>query len=309
MFLLKHVLFLDSYCPKLRVRWPLCLIPLIYACSTTPTPFDLQGHRGARGLMPENSIPGFIKAIKLGVNTLEMDLAVTQDHQLILSHEPYMSAMICLDSAGNAFPEEEQQEQNIYQMTYQEVAAYDCGSKPHPWFPDQQKMKVHKPLLVDVIDTVVSYAQINGLEPLRYNIEIKSQAATDRIFHPEPQVFSDLVYRTLDSLINWELVTIQSFDFRVLQYFRRTYPHVTLALLIENDLPIQQNLDSLGFIPDLYSCHFPLLSQQSVKVLQSKSISVIPWTVNEQEDMDRLLAWGVDGLITDYPNRFKRAKE
>lgn len=270
--------------------------------------FDLQGHRGCRGLMPENTIPAFLKAIELGVNTLEMDLAVTADGRLVVSHEPFMSSRICLDSSGAEIPEAEELSYNIYKMTYEEVSQFDCGSRPHPWFPAQQKLAVVKPLLTDVLDTIKAYEQAQGLEPLRYNIEIKSSAATDHVYHPAPGDFSDLVYQVVDARLDWELVTVQSFDFRILQYFHKAYPHVRLALLIENDLTPDQNLDSLGFKPDIYSCDFTLLSRQSVLSLQQEAIKVVPWTVNEVADMQRLVQWGVDGLITDYPDRFKNVK-
>ncbi|MEQ8581634.1 MAG: glycerophosphodiester phosphodiesterase family protein [Marinoscillum sp.] len=270
--------------------------------------FDLQGHRGCRGLMPENTIPAFIKALDLGVTTLEMDLAVTKDHELVVSHEPYMSAEMCLDSAGNEISEAQQLQYNIYQMTYQEVAVFDCGSKVHPRFPEQQKMQVAKPRLMDVIDRVESYLKTNNKPLVAYNIEIKSLPETDDTFHPAPPHFSDMVFGTLDKKLDWNRVTIQSFDFRVLQYFHERYPDVKLALLIENELLVAENLDSLGFTPDIYSCYFPLLSRESVNFLHSQSISVIPWTVNEVADMKDVMKLGVDGLITDYPDRFNSIK-
>jgi glycerophosphoryl diester phosphodiesterase len=100
-------------------------------------------------------------------------------------------------------------------------------------------------------------------------------------------------------------VTIQSFDFRVLQVFRKKYPHVKLAALVENQKSWEENIKALGFTPDIYSCYYELLTKDIVLALQKKKMKVIPWTVNERADMDRLLDWGVDGLITDYPNRTK----
>ncbi|WP_421891156.1 glycerophosphodiester phosphodiesterase family protein [Marinoscillum sp.] len=289
-----------------------CSILMLTSCfspkKSMKESFDLQGHRGCRGLMPENTIPAFIKALDLGVTTLEMDLAVTKDHELVVSHEPYMSAEMCLDSAGNEITEAQQLQYNIYQMTYQEVAVFDCGSKVHARFPEQQKMQVAKPRLMDVIDRVESYLKTNNKPQVAYNIEIKSLPETDDTFHPAPPHFSDLVFETLDKKLDWNRVTIQSFDFRVLQYFHERYPDVKLALLIENELSVAENLDSLGFTPDIYSCYFPLLSRESVNFLHSQSISVIPWTVNEVADMKDVMKLGVDGLITDYPDRFNSIK-
>ena len=259
--------------------------------------------------MPENTIPAFLKALDLGVTTLEMDLAVTKDNQLVVSHEPFISAEICLDSTGNEISEAHQLQYNIYRMTYLEVEDFDCGTKVHSRFPEQEKMKVAKPRLVDVIDRVEDYLKANSKLPVGYNIEIKSLPETDNIFHPKPSDFSDLVYAVLDEKLDWDRITIQSFDFRVLQYFHERYPKVKLALLIENDLSVEENLDTLGFTPDIYSGYFPLLSRKSVDFLHDRGILVIPWTVNEAADMKEVMALGVDGLITDYPDRFNSIKD
>ena len=97
-------------------------------------------------------------------------------------------------------------------------------------------------------------------------------------------------------------MTIQSFDFRVLQYFHSAYPQVKLALLIENELPWESNIDSLGFLPQVYSCEFILLDSVVIGQLKAADMQVIPWTVNDTLEMKQLMRWGVDGLITDYPN-------
>ena len=101
--------------------------------------FDIQGHRGARGLEPENTIPAFILALDSGVTTLELDVVITKDKQVVVSHEPWISSSICLDTAGNAIPEKDEKKLNIYQMTYDQVAKYDCGSKGNDKFPQQEK--------------------------------------------------------------------------------------------------------------------------------------------------------------------------
>ncbi len=262
--------------------------------------FDLQGHRGARGLMPENTIEGFLKALEFGVTTLELDLAVTSDSQLVVSHEPWINQLICFDSTGAEI--EEEYLFNIYKMTYKQVNQFDCGTKENPRFPVQSKIRANKPRLIDVVNEVNYYLEVNNMDPVRYNIEIKTEKRRDNIFHPSPQKFSDLVYDFISSHIDKNLVTVQSFDFRVLKYFNEKYPEIQLALLIENELDIQQNLDSLGFEPDIYSCWYKLLNKEKISALQQKNIQVIPWTVNDSTDMKQLIKWGVDGIITDYPN-------
>ena len=264
---------------------------------------DIQGHRGARGLMPENTVPAFLEALKIGVTTLELDLAVTKDKQLLVSHEPYMSAEICLDSLGNEIAKEDELAHNIYQMTYAQVKSFDCGTKIHPRFPDQQKFKVRKPLLKKVVAAANEFFGEESHRKIHYNIEIKSAPQGDDLYHPAPAEFSDLVYDFIQENMDASLVNVQSFDFRVLQYFHEIYPDIVLAVLIENNKSIEENLNDLGFIPEIYSCDFKLLKEKDIVLLQEKNMKVIPWTVNEIDDMQRLIDWGVDGIITDYPDR------
>ncbi len=261
---------------------------------------DIQGHRGARGLYPENSIYGFVKTLDFPVNTLEMDLAITKDNQVIVSHEPYLSADICLRTTGQSIKDDWQDAYNVYLLTYEELQRFDCGTKPHPRFPDQEKVQTSKPLLKDVIDTVET---IIGDRKIAYNLEIKSQDQTDGVYHPAPDAFVDLVVKVIEGKLPWERVIFQSFDFRVLQYLNEKYPMVQTAILIENELSWRQNLDSLGFKPTIYSPDYKLLSKAIINELHDEEIKVIPWTVNNRNDMDRLLKWGIDGIITDYPNR------
>lgn len=263
--------------------------------------YDLQGHRGARGLMPENTIPAMIKALDLGVTTLELDLAITKDGQVILSHEPFMNPLICLDSEGNQI-EPGDHSFNIYQLTYQEILAYDCGSKFHPGYPQQVKFFATKPLLEDVFTVAEKYASDMGLPQPRYNIEIKSSPDGDGIYHPEVPEFSDKVVKLIAEKLGWERVNIQSFDFRVLQYIHENYPEVPLAMLVENAATYQEDLKELGFAPDIFSPHFKNLNAEIIAFIHHKGMKVIPWTVNSKEEMNKLLDLGVDGIITDYPN-------
>jgi glycerophosphoryl diester phosphodiesterase len=265
--------------------------------------FDVQGHRGARGLRPENTIPAFLLALDSGVNTLEMDLAVTRDGQLVVSHEPWLSSEICLDAAGNPILKKDERKFNIYQMTYPEVSACDCGTKVNERFPQQVKMKTSKPLLRDVLIAVEDHVKNFSSYEVDYNIEIKTVPGMDNKFHPKPDVFSDKVYELLDEYVPLERVVIQSFDFRVLKYWHTKYPDVRLAALVENTKSAEQNLDDLGFLPSVYSPDFNLLSREIVGALHEKKIRVIPWTVNEEKDMLVLKGMGVDGFITDYPDR------
>jgi glycerophosphoryl diester phosphodiesterase len=265
--------------------------------------FDLQGHRGARGLRPENSIPAFLLALDSGVTTIELDLAVTKDSQLIVSHEPWMSAAICLQKDGAAIKAKDERKFNIFRLTYDEVKQFDCGSKGNSLFPEQEKMPVSKPLLRDVIIAIEDHIRSYTQYEVDYNIEIKTTPDGDGKFHPSPEVFSDLVYNLLDEYLPMERIVIQSFDFRVLKYWHTKYPAIRLAALVENKKSIESNLSALGFKPSIYSPEFVLLTRERVRFLQRQKIRVIPWTVNEVADMKKIREMGVDGFITDYPDR------
>ncbi len=264
--------------------------------------FDLQGHRGARGLMPENTLPAFEKALQLGVNTLEMDVVITKDLQVLVSHDQWFSAEFCSDANGQRIPEADEQKYLIYQMTYAKTQHYDCGSIAHPRFPEQKKMKVHKPLLSDVIAFAEVYTAKNNLPSVAYNIEIKSTVEGDGVWHPNIEVYSDLVYEQVKN-IPVSLLTIQSFDFRVLEYWHKKYPKVRLSALVEEKGSAQEQLNKLSFIPAVYSPDFSLLNPKEIDFLHQKGILVIPWTLNEESDMKQMLDWKVDGIITDYPDR------
>lgn len=271
--------------------------------NTNAQKIDLQGHRGARGIKPENTVPAFIYALDQGVTTLELDVVITKDHKVVVSHEPWISPAICLTSKGEVIPESKEKKLNIYQMTYEEVKSFDCGSKGNERFPEQQKESVAKPLLSDVIKNAEKHIKSFTQYEVDYNIEIKSSPKGDNIYHPEIEKFSDMVYELIDQYLPMNRIVIQSFDFRVLQYWHKKYPKVRLAALVENTKSITTNLTNLGFSPDIYSPDFKLLSKKKIEQLHLKRIKVIPWTVNEPEAMKELVSWKVDGIITDYPDR------
>jgi len=282
----------------------ICLLSVTAATAQIYIPtFDLQGHRGARGLRPENSIPAFILALDSGVTTIELDLAISKDKQVVVSHEPWMSASICLKPDGSQISAQEEKSFSLYEMDYEQIRKFDCGSKGNGKFPEQVKMPTFKPLLKDVIIAVEHHIRNYGLYEVDYNIEIKSSPSGDNKQHPTPEVFSDLVYNLIDQYLPLERVVIQSFDFRVLKYWHEKYPDIRLAALIENTKTVDANLRTLGFNPSVYSPHYKLLTKEVVDHLRDVDIRVIPWTVNEVGDMRKMLQWKVDGFITDYPDR------
>ena len=280
--------------------------------TSPPDDFDLQGHRGARGLLPENTTAGFLYALDLGVTTLEMDAAVTADGHVVLSHEPWMSSEICAHPDGRPVAPDEAETLLIYRMTYAEVARYDCGSRGHSRFPEQQARPAAKPLLRDVIAAADAHARATGRPLPRYNVETKSQPGWDGVRHPAPDAFARLVITALRESGALPRSTIQSFDVRTLQAARAIEPDLGRVLLVEPDAgnvpgeTLAEHVAALGFAPQVYSPDYHRVTPALVAQAHQRGILVIPWTVNEAGDMQRLMRMGVDGLITDYPDRFRR---
>jgi len=268
--------------------------------------FDKQGHRGCRGLMPENTLQAMKTALDLGVTTLEMDIVFTKDKQAILSHEPFFNHEITTKPDGSFVTEAEEKSLNIYGMNYEEVKKYDVGMKPHPRFPRQQKIKTHKPLLSDLLDTVRQYMIISKRAMPYFNIETKADPATDNIYHPSPEEFVDELMKVIYLKKIEDRVIIQSFDFRTLRYLHKKYPLIKTAALIEDfdERGIKDQLKSLGFNPTVYSPEHKLVTDELIKKCHDEGIKIIPWTVNDKATIERLKKMGVDGIITDYPNLF-----
>ncbi|KAF0241470.1 MAG: glycerophosphoryl diester [Chitinophagaceae bacterium] len=295
------------------VKYSWLLFILLIACKSAQQnnamqvlPFDQQGHRGCRGLMPENTIPAMLKAIELGVTTLETDAIITKDKQVILSHEPFFNHEITTKPNGEYVVEAEEKGLNMFQMNYAQIATYDVGMKMHNRFPQQQKIPAIKPTLANMIDAAENYCKTNKRAPIRYNIETKIQVETDHIYHPSPEEFVELLVGVIQSKKITERVTIQSFDIRSLQYLHKKYPSIKTAVLIEDfdKKSFTNQIEALGFTPTIYSPHYSLVNHELIEACHSKGIQVIPWTVNDLPTMQRLKKMGVDGIISDYPNLF-----
>jgi glycerophosphoryl diester phosphodiesterase len=265
--------------------------------------FEIQGHRGARGLYPENTIPAFIEAVNHGAHTLEMDVVVSKDNSIVVSHEPWMSEIICAGPNGKELQKNSAQQYNLYNMNYAEIKLFDCGMRENPEFPLQKKIPAHKPLLSQVIYEVESHIKRNKLASVNYNIEIKSEAEHVTIFYPEPAAYVQLLYTELKKLNLLSKVILQSFDVQIMNEINKTDPDIITSLLVENSESLQANLGKLNFTPSIYGPDFNFVTEEMIKELHAKKIKLIPWTVNEEKDVMRLFEWGADGIISDYPDR------
>jgi len=301
--------------------WAICSL-FIFSCSNTPKmqesqnnnsaktympgEFDKQGHRGCRGLMPENTVPAMLTALGYGMTTLEMDVVITRDKKVILSHEPWMGHEISTKPDGSFVTAAAEKSLNIYRMTYEEVKTYDVGMKPHPRFPKQKKMAAYKPLLSEVLDSVNQWMMTARRPPPFFNIETKCLPAGDNLYHPEPAEFVEMLVAVIKEKGVEERVIIQSFDFRTLQYVHEKYPAIKTAMLIEasDERQFDKQLKDLGFIPTIYSPAHQRVDEELIRICHEKNMKIIPWTVNDKARIGTLKQWGVDGIITDYPDLF-----
>jgi glycerophosphoryl diester phosphodiesterase len=284
----------------------LIIFTLLVLSSFSVSALDWQGHRGARGLVPENTTEAMLEALKYPITTLELDVVIAKDNVVMVSHEPWMSSEICLDLKGNPVKEKTI---NLYKLSSDEIVKYDCGSKKHPRFPHQKKMKLFKPRLEKLLSDTEKVILQNKLQ-VNYNIEIKSTVEDERDgFQPSVAKFVDLVIATIIRKVDPSRVTIQSFDWRVLKYLNQAYPTWKTVALIEEAFQPEKVLKDLGFSPTVFSPYFKELSVEKIKFFQQKGILVIPWTVNEISDMEKMLKMGVDGIITDYPDRITKVKK
>ena len=271
-----------------------------------PTTFDKEAHRGGRGLMPENTIPAMLNGLAIGATTLEMDICISKDKKVFLSHEPFFNHEITTKPDGKYIDEKDERSFNMFLMNYDSITKYDVGLKKHPRFGQQQKIKAVKPLLSDVFDAVRDDMKTRKRPFPFYNIETKTMPETDGIYHPKPEEFVDLLMNVIKEKDMEQYVIIQSFDFRTLIYLHKKYPSIKTAMLVEatDKRSFRKQLKDLGFMPTIYSPAFEIVTKNLINESHEKNIRIVPWTVNDKKKIEELKSWGVDGIITDYPNLF-----
>ncbi|WP_400192750.1 glycerophosphodiester phosphodiesterase family protein [Hymenobacter sp. B81] len=262
----------------------------------------VYGHRGCRGLLPENTLPAFLHALQWPISGLELDVVLSADGQVVVSHEPWLNHLICRGPQGELLSEAEGRAFNLYQQPYSRIRRCDCGQLRHPRFPRQQTLSAPKPLLREVLAAVEAHARQRTLPPPEFCIEIKSTPVGDGVFHPAPEPFAAAVLACLTELRPASPITLLSFDHRVLQALRRQAPAWPLCLLIEDHQPVAEHLAQLGFQPDSLGIHHPLIDAPLMRFCQQHQLPVTAWTVNTATEVQRLTALGVQALTTDYPD-------
>jgi len=268
----------------------------------------VHGHRGWRAKFPENSIVGFIEATRLGADALELDVVVDANHQLIVSHDPFMHHEICVKPDGTAISPEEETLLNIYHMQNEDRLLFSNPPPPHPRFPDQNReIASPKPTLYQVVLAVNKFVDsIHSNVPL-WNIEIKSQPDWDNLFHPKPAAYARFFLDEIRKLDLEKKCVVQCFDARVLNELNQIAPQLKLVYLSDDaDMNIANKLSLLDFKPYGYSPNYKMVSNELVEYCRTEKIELLVWTVNDELDMRAMIDMGVTHIITDYPDRLMK---
>jgi len=273
---------------------------------------DLQGHRGARGLYPENTLEGFAAAVQLGLRSFEIDIAVTRDGVPVVHHDPHLNPDITRLPDGRWLPA---RGPLLRDLTVAELQEYDVG-RIKPGTPYAARYATQRPHDGARIPTL---EQVLRLDPaLRFNIELKLMPD-----HPEWTVsaeeMADRVLHVIDEAAAADRVTVQSFDWRAPRHVRRVRPDIPRGWLTEaktvRAAPLWHGGEApateMEAMPDAIAAegggtwtpYFTELTPDLLRRAHALGLKVIPWTVNDPDDMRRLVSWGVDGLITDWPDR------
>ena len=266
------------------------------------------GHRGHVSAYPENSIEGFISAVAVGADALEMDLVISKDHQVIVSHEPYMKASYMISPEGKRINKNRERDYNLYEMTYDSIQQYIHGMLPNAKFHKQRQIYTHKPLLTSVLDTVQAFIKDQNLEPVKYYLEIKSDPGEYNIFQPQPEEFAAVVMEIVKEKNLEDQVVLMSFDRNIINIIQHKYPHIKVSYLLYRK-GIEKGLREVTIQPEYISPYYKQLKNaETVTSLQNRGLKVVPWTVNRKNDILNMLNYGVDGIISDYPERVLKEK-
>jgi glycerophosphoryl diester phosphodiesterase len=260
--------------------------------------FKIAGHRGFRGLYPENSITGFQKAIEIGADAIEFDVVVNRDSQLVLSHEPYIDPTYCISKNGK---NKNLRSKHIFKMTQQEIEQFDCGSKMHPKFKNQIKISTTKPLLQTVFDSVDFKDKI-----LLFEIKYKFG---DTINYPSLETFANIVLNEAYTSKYKTQIVFMSFDAAILNQIYLLDNTAKLVYLVYKPRRNVLNfLEEISFNPYALGLFYPTIRKKKIQILNKKGIQTFAWTVNNEKKAAKLINNGIDVLITDFPDRMKMLK-
>lgn len=264
---------------------------------------DVQAHRGGAGLMPENTFSSMKNAIDLGVNTLEMDLQISKDGQVVVSHDRYFHPRYAIRPDGTEIGPNDPKEY-LFRMPYDSIAKYEVGLRPSTVWPEKKNISERKPLATELIDFIEKYTEENGLSPMRYNIEVKcTEGKGEGKNWPEYHEFVDKCMELLLSKNLGSRLVVQCFDVRALNYMHEKYPDVALSYLTDTENDFDALMGKLNFKPVWWSPNYKAVDKEVVRKCHDNGIRIVPWTCDDPAEMKEVISTGVDALITNYPDR------
>jgi glycerophosphoryl diester phosphodiesterase len=294
---------------------------LLWSLAFSASAFDLQAHRGGRGLMPENTLPAFENALSLGVDTLELDIGLTADGVVVISHDPYLNPLITRDTRGQWLPGTKGP--TIRSLSFEQLQAYELG-RIQPGTPYATTFATQQPrdgARMAPLSALFERVKALGADKVRFNIETKITPT-----NPEETASAEAMTAALLRVVRdagmTSRVTIQSFDWRTLQLVQKLEPSIATVYLtiqtantdnVRDGWTAGFKLADHGSVPRMvkaaggavWSPNGGAVTQALVKEAQSLGLKVVPWTINNPGDLERFIDWGVDGLITDYPDRLR----
>lgn len=299
---------------KLKVAVTVCCAASLFASVATAQQskfpaFSAEAHRGGRGLYPENTITAMLQTMKIaGITTLEMDTHITKDGKVVVTHDDYLSPAFMLTPEGKEIPASDAKKYPVFALDYDELRKFDLGTKYFDQFPKQQKSKQYIPLLANLIDSVQAEIRKTKSKQFFYNIETKCSEKGDGITNPEPEVFVKLLMEVIEKKKITAFVVIQSFDKRTIQIINKKYPKVKTSFLVANKKSYEENIADLGFKPFIISPVWQMVNEEMVLKAHAEGVKIIPWTANNADDIKKLKAMNVDGIISDYPDVLVQSK-
>jgi glycerophosphoryl diester phosphodiesterase len=281
-------------------------------------PFELQGHRGARGLKPENTLPGFEVALDLGVTSVETDVHLTRDGVPVIIHDPIISARLCRRPRASTSPDPAAGPL-VSRLTLAELRGYRADRNPdRKRFPTQDRSVTPlarrfarrqgvDPYAPPTLADLMSFAAARGRD-ITFDLELKRVP-----YHPEvmgdafdgesPGLLERRVAEVVAAANATDRTRVRSFDHRAVRAIRRLEPRLKAAILVAETAPVDPAALAKAAGADTYCPDYRFLDAAQVRACHAADVRVLPWTVNDEADWRRLIDWGVDGITTDYPDR------
>ena len=281
---------------RVFLRFKLCSGILFSILTSSPimgqSEYKIFGHRGCRGIYPENTIEGFKKAIEFGVDGIELDVVVNKNQELVISHESYIDTSYCLTNKID------NESLNIYKMNISEIQDIDCGSKFVKEFPNQLKVKEKKPTYKEFKKELIDY-QGDILFEIKCDYDLVNE------YFPDYEKYAKIIFEETRFSRHFDNIYFMSFDYRILNELFKIMPNSKYIYLSSNK-EFEKQMKLLNFEPFGVGIDFNIISQKIIDLVHNKKQVIYGWTINDQENSKSLTSMGLDGVITDYPNIIKK---